>query len=60
MIQMYVLNNKRIASLTLFIKFDLKLPCVFRWKDNSVKCYEDNWQREEFEDTKWVIRIRKS
>jgi hypothetical protein len=25
MIQMYVLNNKRIASLTLFIKFDLKL-----------------------------------
>jgi hypothetical protein len=30
MIQMYVLNNKRIASLTLFIKFDLKLPCVFR------------------------------
>jgi hypothetical protein len=27
MIQMYVLNNKRIASLTFFIKFDLKLPC---------------------------------
>jgi hypothetical protein len=38
MYQMYVLNNKRILSLTFYVKVS------FRGEDNPIKSYDDNWR----------------